>query len=170
MEAKITKVRLNHVSYYIGKREEFAAKVAEKGWRNYEKGDEIVPFPVVVWDICEALFKNGIDPSTLKGKEVVKWAEFLVLGGPSPTAHAVTAEPSKPVEKVPEGVVPDTAPRGTGLEKMPVRFAIATLLFTALDTARFDKSSTSESDAALLAKVAELYHPSPKSQTGNVNA
>ena len=180
-DIKINKVRLNHLNYYLSRHDKFKTILAESGTKNFEKGDSIFPFPAILWTLVEKLALNGIDPCTLKAKQVVMWAEFLLLGGPSPTAHAKadvgTSHSSTELAKVEapglEAPLPALSPRGTGLHKLPARLPIATLLFAALEITPFDKHPNADADRKALEELCIRYQDfaiPESSQSGKTNA
>jgi len=173
-EIKLSKVRLSHLNYYLSKDPRFAEVLAVNGIKHFEKGDEKTPFPVTIWELAEKIAKNGVDPCTLKSKQVIQWADFLLLNGPAPSAHAradvTVSSHSGAVVPVAEGPLPQNAPKGTGLEELPVRLAIATLCYAALEMARHDKHANADKDRAALEQVCQSYHPINQPQTGQVNA
>ena len=164
-DTKITIVRLRHCNHYIAKSPQFSEVIANGGSRNYEHKDTLVAFPEPVWKVALAIIDNGLEPCQLRSKDLIKWAEYILLGGPAPTAHAKVDPTPKAAQTIApsaeaEAPAPALSPKGTGLEQMPVRLSIATLLYSAVEVAsRFDKHANAEKDLKDLEEIAQRYQP-----------
>ena len=176
---KVSLVRLRHCNYHLASYEPLKEQLAGP-MRKLEKKDKVFEFPEVIFKVAEAIAARDIDPQTLKRKDIVAWANFAVLDGPDPGVPSTIEVNTKPVEaevKAIEVVNEPLAPKGTGLETMPIRFAIATLLISALELATtFDRHTNRDDDLKALEAVTKRYHPNvvlekpPVPQKGQVDA